>query len=637
MLKNMALLVCFLFSFKGISQNFSYSSLSIPDNLKEHANAVVRLHKTNVVIDSRDNMTISIRRIVTVLNKAGNKFVEAGAGYDNYLKIKGIEAIVYDAAGKQIKKFKKKDFIDHSAVDGGTLYSDSRMLFMGYTPIKYPYTVEFICEIKTPNTAAIPSWKPLNGYFVSVEKNSYEITDNANLGLRFKEKNFKGYETIKSHSTENTLNYSIENVKALRPEDLSPSLGNISPYVLVTVEKFHYNGIDGNASNWKEMGDWIKHDLLEGRDKVSEETKAAILQLVENVEDPLEKAKLVYNYVQGNTRYISVQVGIGGIQPIAAMEVDELKYGDCKGLTNYTQALLGIAGVESYYTVVEAGKEIVDFEDDFPSLAQGNHIILCIPKEEDMIWLDCTSQIHPFGFIGDFTDDRAVLVVKEDKSEVIKTVNYPDTKNHQSMKATIDLKEDASINASIEIKTKGIQYDNRFFLENQSKKDVLEYYKESWGYVNGLDVEAYKFKNNKDDVEFLEAITAYARNYASKVGDRIIFHANVFNRNSFVPDRYRHRTLPLQIQRGYLDEDDFTIKIPSNYTIEALPENIIITNKYGEYQLNFVNNDDNYITVKRKLLIKKGEYPSAEYKAYRMFRKSVSNNDNLKIVLKKSI
>ena len=81
----------------------------------------------------------------------------------------------------------------------------------------------------------------------------------------------------------------------------------------------------------------------------------------------LEKAKIVYRYVQDNTRYISVQVGIGGIQPIAAIEVDELKYGDCKGLTNYTQALLDIAGVESFYTIVQAGKEIVDFDSDFAS------------------------------------------------------------------------------------------------------------------------------------------------------------------------------------------------------------------------------------------------------------------------------
>ena len=62
------------------------------------------------------------------------------------------------------------------------------------------------------------------------------------------------------------------------------------------------------------------------------------------------KAKKIYQYVQDNTRYISVQVGIGGMQPITAKEVDLVKYGDCKGLTNYTKSLLDIVGVKSNYT-----------------------------------------------------------------------------------------------------------------------------------------------------------------------------------------------------------------------------------------------------------------------------------------------
>ena len=618
------------------SQDNLYSSKTIPNQLLEHANAVVRYSDLNVSIASRKDMTIRIKRIVTVLNKKGNNVVQAGAGYDNYLKVKKIEAIVYDDEGNEIKKFKKRDFIDHSAVDGGTLYSDSRVLFMGYTPVSYPYTVEFICEMNTPNTAAIPSWSPVDGYFISIESDSFSVIDNANLGLRVKEKHFENYSAIKKEHSANTLAYVIENLSAQKPEDLSPKLTQITPTALVAVEHFHYNGLDGNASNWQEMGNWIKHDLLDGRNIVSNETKQAVLNLVSGVEDPIEKAELIYKYVQDNTRYISVQVGIGGIQPIAASEVDALKYGDCKGLTNFAQALLEIAGVESYYTVVEAGRNIVDFENDFPTLAQGNHIILCIPKEEEMVWLDCTSQVHPFGFIGDFTDNRSVLIVREDDSKIIKTAKYTDATNFQSISAVIDLKEDASIYSKLKINTKGIQYDNRFHLENEPKKEVLEYYKKSWGYINGLDIDDYKFKNNKDEVDFLEDLAIYARNYASKTGDRLIFHANVFNRNSYVPDRYRTRTLPIEVQRGYLDEDDFTINIPSGFEVEALPEDKTISNKFGEYQMHFTTNR-NQIILKRKLFIKSGTYPSTDYNAYRTFRKSVSSSDNLKVVLKKTI
>jgi len=93
-----------------------------------------------------------------------------------------------------------------------------------------------------------------------------------------------------------------------------------------------------------------------------------------------KKAKAIYEYVQNNTRYISVQIGLGGWKPISAKEVDDKKYGDCKGLTNYTKALLNLVDIESNYCVVYSGSEIQDISEDFTSM-QGNHVILNIPQE----------------------------------------------------------------------------------------------------------------------------------------------------------------------------------------------------------------------------------------------------------------
>lgn len=627
--------ILFLFNISiSTSQENLLTSFTIPENLRQNANAVVRLNEINISIESQEELNIVEKRIVTVLNEKGNKFVQAISGYDKYLKIKKIEAKVYDKAGEEIKKFKKKDFIDQSAVDGSTLYSDSRVLFMGYTPISYPYTVEFLCEIETSNTAGIPTWRPIDGYYISVEKDIYTLKDNANLGLRYKEKNFEGF-NIKKSNASNSLSYTLENRRSIKPEVLSPSFSKFTPQVLIAVENFHFYGVNGKAKNWLEFGDWINNSLLAGRNSVTEETKQQILSLTAEVEDPIQRAKKVFEYVQNNTRYISVQVGIGGVQPIPALEVDQLKYGDCKGLTNYTQSLLEIANVPSYYTIVQAGSdEIVDFEDDFASLEQGNHIILAIPQENDMLWVDCTSQIHPFNFIGDFTDNRNVLIVKPESSEIIKTTKYIDTVNYQSTYADIKLNYDGSIVSKITRKTKGIQYDNRFSLERQADKDIIEYYKEHWGYVNNLEVLKYEFINDKDKVEFIENLNIHANNYGSFNGERILFVPDAFNKNSFIPDRYRSRKLQLEIQRGYLDEDKFIFTLPSGYEIEAIPNNISIKNKFGEYKLVF-NKLDNKIEYTRKLLIKKGQYPKTEYSAYRDFRKKVSSLDNSKIILKR--
>src|SRR3546814_15272406 len=82
-----------------------------------------------------------------------------------------------------------------------------------------------------------------------------------------------------------------------------------------------------------------------------------------------------------------------------AEEVDRLSYGDCKGLANYTQALLEVVGIPSVYTEVNAGDHQRSYLPDFASFGQGNHIILCVPLDGDTTWLECTSKETPFGYL----------------------------------------------------------------------------------------------------------------------------------------------------------------------------------------------------------------------------------------------
>lgn len=636
MIRVLLLVVLSVSCFDCFSQEAEvYAASSIASDLVKDANAVIRLNQIELILDSQDKMRINLKRVITVFNERGNGYVGAYVGFDNNQKVKKVQAVVFDEQGEQIKKFKRSDFIDHSAVDGGTLYSDSRVLFLPYTPIKYPYTIEFIYEIESPNTAGIPSWTPLETYYLGLEKSTYTLTDNAHLGLRSKEKNFEGFE-IESEKTEHSASYSATNIAALKPEELGPSLRSFVPEVMFAVNKFHYDGVDGEASNWKEFGDWMQNALLSGRDMVSARTTVTILELTADIPDAMERAKLVYEFVQNNTRYISVQVGIGGIQPITALEVDKLKYGDCKGLTNYTQALLKIANVNSFYTVVQAGDEIEDFDSDFASLEQGNHIILGIPKDDDMVWIDCTSQYSPFGFIGNFTDSRNVLQVKPNGSTILKTTEYTDADNYQNTTVAAVLNSDASMHADVKIKTTGIQYDGRFFIEKESEDNIQKYYKNYWRYINNLTLTNHTFKNDKDSVQFSEDLKLSAKSYAMTNKDQLIFCPNAFNRNTYVPDRYRNRKTPLVIPRGYVDEDYFTFIIPEDYTVEALPEEFLLETKFGTYQVNF-KFENNQIVFTKRLLIKKGMYPKSDYEAYREFRKEILKRDAAFVVLKRKI
>jgi hypothetical protein len=143
------------------SQKLEYSTLLIPDSLKQNANSVVRLNQIDIGIVSQRNMTVKTKRVVTVLNEKGLGAIDAVESYDKRTTIKAIEATVFDSDGKEIKKIKRKDFKDQSAADGVTVFSDNRYLYLDYTPIQYPFTIVYDSEIETSTTAFIPQWFPL--------------------------------------------------------------------------------------------------------------------------------------------------------------------------------------------------------------------------------------------------------------------------------------------------------------------------------------------------------------------------------------------------------------------------------------------------------------------------------------------
>ena len=620
-------------TFLVYSQDRPELSIShINEAMMDNANAVVRFNEIVVSLKSSSQMSIKEKRIITILNKNGNENIDAFVYYDENVKIKTLQVLAFDALGNQIKKIKKNDFKDVSAVDGGTLYSDSRVKYLEYTPINYPYTILFTCETTTSNTAFIPSFTPINDYFVSTESSSYVINYPTDITIRKKETNTENID-IEKEEVAGKIFLKAKNIQAYKPEEYSPSMVDFVPKVLFASKQFTLEGVDSVVENWDDFGKWMYHDLIKETHDLPENTIKEIQDLVKNESDKLNKAKTIYQYVQDKVRYISVQVGIGGWKPFNASEVDRLNYGDCKALTNYTMSLLKVADVESYYSVVYAGSSGRSIEEDFTSI-QGNHVILNVPQEnQDDIWLECTSQKLPFGFIGDFTDNRDVLVITPEGGQIKHTKKYTTEENTQSIKANYKLLDDGAIDVNVTLKSKGIQYDDKYWLESETERDLDKHYKKRWRYINNISINDITIINDKDSIVFNEAVSFKSLNYSKIIANRMLLSVNALNRNTQIPDRYRNRKLPLKIKRGFKDIDEVEITFPQEYRVESLPHKKTIENKFGRYVSEVITKDENTLVYKREFVVNDGEFPKEDYSSFRDFYKEVSKQDNAKVAL----
>ncbi|MCV9929252.1 DUF3857 domain-containing protein [Flavobacterium sp. LS1R49] len=624
-----------LFSLTIFAQKSEYTAVNISDSLKENADAVVRLNQVDIVIASQRSMTTKSKRVITVFNEKGLNAIDAVEYYDKSTTVKSIEAVVYDLQGKEIKKIKRKDFRDQSVVGGGTFFSESRYLYLDYTPIDYPFTIVYESEVSTSTTAFIRKWMPLDNYNTSIEKSILNVAYPNNLGFKKKELHFSGFNIKKVTDSATLLSYVATNILAQKPEDYSPAFKDIFPSVMMGLESFHLEGVDGTATTWEAFGKWYANTILLGTTDLSDETKTKIKTLVGAEKDPVKKAKIVYDYVQKKSRYVNIAIGIGGWKPMLANDVDRLGYGDCKALTNYTKALLEIVGVPSYNAILYGNSYKMDIDSEFVSM-QGNHMILSIPNKDKYIWLECTSQDDPFGYQGTFTDDRNVLIIKPEGGEIVRTTIYEDKNNTQISKGNYSLSEEGNLSGFITIVSQGSQYNKKTTVEKMQPTDKEAYYKSYWDNINNLKISKAVFLNDKENITFTEDVQINAVNYGSISTNKMMFVVDAFNKYTGNVKRIRNRKNPFQIQRGYIDEDEIEINLPTGFTIEYLPAVVALKGKYGEYKIEIIKKENNKLLYKRSISINKGRYSNTEYDEYRLFMEKVNKSDNAKIILTKN-
>ena len=263
-------------------------------------------------------------------------------------------------------------------------------------------------------------------------------------------------------------------------------------------------------------------------------------------------------------------------------------------------------------------------------------MILAIPNKDKYVFLECTSQVDPFGYQGTFTDDRNVLVVKPEGGEIVRTKIYEDTGNTQISKGTYSIAENGDFSGKIGIVSEGSQYNQKFNNDKLSPTEMEAFYKDYWSTINNLKIKKITFKNDTEKISFTENAEISAVNYGNVSANKMMFALNAFNPLTQSVKRIRNRKNPLEIQRGSVDIDEIEIALPANFSIEFLPSNVEINGKFGEYKTEIIKKDNNNIVYKRKFFLKKGLYTNKEYDEFRLFMEQISRNDNAKIILTKS-
>jgi hypothetical protein len=272
---------------------------------------------------------------------------------------------------------------------------------------------------------------------------------------------------------------------------------------------------------------------------------------------------------------------------------------------------------------------------DFPS-SQFNHIILCVPQQQDSIWLECTSQTLPAGYLSSFTADRDAVAVDEQGGKLVHTPRYPISENLEDRKVQAVLQEDGSLQVNCSTIYSGLQQDLYHELMNGLSKDkVKEYLRDQLDFAT---YEISTFDYTEDGTihpHVQETLAINVSNYATITGKRLFIIPNVMTRNhrKLSADTTRHFDLVL----GYAwrDVDTVSIELPAGYTPESMPADVSIQSVFGKYTCS-VKLEGDQLRYYRRFDFNGGRYPAAVYNDLVKFYETVFKADRNKVVLVKN-
>lgn len=619
-----------LYTSMGMAQDYAVDQ--IDDALLKDANVVKRTEQVRFDVLSPTNTIMHRKYALTILNEQGADESEFAVFYSKLSSVKSFNGTLYDAAGKEIKKIKLKELKDESAVSSGSLMDDYRVKRYELYHRTYPYTIVYEYEEQNNNSLFFENWQPVEGEKYAVEQSQFAISYPKGTKVRYRSFNYEGEPRVTEEKDREVLSWEIRNYKSIKWEPYSKPISQLTPVVLTGPEEFQIEGYKGNMASWENFGKFV-HSLLENRQALPEKVKSDVKQLTQGLKSDEEKVRVLYEYMQKNTRYISIQLGLGGWQPFDANYVATNAYGDCKALTNYMGSLLKEVGIKSHYTLIRAGDRSREIVSDMPS-QQFNHVILAVPLQQDTVWLECTSQTLPTGYLSAFTANRFALLVDESGGKLVRTPKYGMDINTQIRKIRAKVDVNGGLTSEVETVYRGLQQDDVHDMIHHLTKDKQKEYLNRSLPLSTYEVSTFSYAQEAKGIPLIrEVLNVRANNYAQTTSKRLMIEPNVLSkRQGRLPNESRNYSIMLNY--SYHDIDTVFIDLPTGYQLEIKPENMVLKSRFGEYE-NSVELRADQLVYYRSYKQYDGEYPPTDYKELTAFYDAIHRADRKQVVLLK--
>ncbi len=470
---------------------------------------------------------------VRVLNDQGANHGIHIAGENSLFRLKNIEIIVTDTAGTELKKLNKGDGLRQCGFGSFEVFSDICQYMFRCFPGQYPYDFIVTSRHEAKTLFFLSHFVPIRQ--IPTRRSVYVLTTPSDLDISVVKWKIAPDSIITVDSKQTTRVYHAENLAYPYHDDCAHITREYIPAVFCTptIYTMGKNVIDGTSwSTLSRSGYTMMQECFRIDSKLQHVVdsihtlQTTCAQFCDNLHD----------YLDAKTRYVAIEIGLGGWIPTPSVETFERGYGDCKDLSTLYATMLQSAGYDVKTVLIDAGSSSRVLP-DIPAMNIFNHAILFAASDGDTIWMDPTCYFCRPGDLPASDENRYVLVLDSSGSGLVRTPVSTPEENCIARTAHLNIEGQRSVSGNLTFRLYGNSRHRVLGIltsDYDISREVL-FQSDFYGLGKHFTVTESSHQDYPDtDPPYLEVnFTGAMNNVIHKVGERRYCSIDFFSSQSF--------------------------------------------------------------------------------------------------------
>jgi hypothetical protein len=621
--------------------------------LPEHddkTDAVILYSEEIVSVQSADKVRRTVRTAYKILRPSGRDHGLLLVPFNQHSRVTSMRGWCIPAQGKDFE-VREKDAIEVSLpkISGSELVSDVKDKMLQIPAADPGNIVGYEYETEESPLVLQTVWQFQNNDPVKATKFTLQLPPGWEYTAIWR----NHAESKNTQAGNNQWQWALSEVKGIRHEENMPPWAGVAGEMIVSFFPPTGAAMDRTFKDWRQMGTWYTN-LAQGRRDQTAEIKQKVTALTAGMTTQIEKMAALAKFVQQDIRYVAIELGIGGIQPHAASEVFQHRYGDCKDKATLMSAMLKELGIDSYYVIINSERGSVTA--DTPAQIRAfDHVVIAIklpaeatdsslvatvehPRLGKILFFDPTDDLTPFGYLSGALQENYGLLVTPDGGELYNLPKLPATLSGIMRSGVVRL--DAQGNFSGEF------HETRLGDAAAEQRAAMKYVVKEADRVKVIEqmlsqslpnfgIAKAEMTNLQDIKEpFRLSYSVVAQRYAKPAGDLLLVRPRLIGiKTSALMETKEPRQLPVIFDGPRKDTDSFQITFPAGYEVDDVPPPVDVDYGFASYHSK-TESAGNTLKYTRTFEIKELSVPLSKMDDLKQFYRIIAGDERNTAVLK---